>query len=1013
MARLYRSLTLCLLLLCASSAKGQLLFELATEPFNASLALNISSYLQTLKKEDIKSARQILSLITSDILQNQQSSYYTGLHAWLTSQLSFIEGDFVKSYKLTCEGIIQLNGSERQNNISTQSLYLALKIQLNNSLLEGYRNSGVQIFHHISKECISGGSPGFLSDIYVEKQQEQTIAYGFLETQIRNQRELVRGNVNPYLTVMALETEWFWHNLRSEHLVAEEYGRLGISQINKLLVKSPGDGVFLRGWLVDIQGRLSVSLIRQGKFYDARYFLQQNIQLCKQLGLKQKLVNEYFNSAYVYRMLGELVFSKRYYTYAKELTLELNQDRDYAFLCDINLGIIARMQGNAQEALAIHISVSDYKLANRYQYFEIVLGLELAKDSLAAKQYLAAKDYAGNILVDPRVLEPQRIDALLVRFESALGLRDNNLANNSVQILQGLLAQQNKYPVNKIRFHYLQLEQWLLFGGEEADKMRVSLSSVVQIINEVSKQADFPEAWIETTQQYFDAYISLLTKQLKSHFITEESKLGIVRQIFNILDTNSSTAFSHLRRSPPQAPDREVQSEPLDIIWRQLLSSEFSLVVNSNVMEGKFKESKVREARKVLDMVKDDFLAMTMPAKQTEDARIFDIGLDAPLLRLQKQEVLLRFYLGNRQSFLIFIWQQGKSIELIPLATKDEIDVWAKQLLPKHPGQRLRGKYAVSPLRSVIPRELLNSQSYSRIIWIPDGVMHRIPLGALNIATNERTYQPLISRFEVIRTHSARDYFDMRRSVLNTEPSHSSEPLSVALFADPEFDINKVQSENPHSLVRHNLYQQWRKSLADLPDTRVEVEAIAKLIEDLGGKVYKAVGKDATNDFLLSDPVRRANILHIATHGYFNPDTPDIVGLATSFVSSKTSFSSGFLSLSELLSKPFHNQLVLISGCETMLGEMYDGVGMNGLTHGLLARGAGGAMGTLWKVQERPTVEYQKLFYQGLVKYKGDIAKAMQMAALQLQEDGRFIDPKYWAGFVYSSSNKAANPLSM
>ena len=76
-------------------------------------------------------------------------------------------------------------------------------------------------------------------------------------------------------------------------------------------------------------------------------------------------------------------------------------------------------------------------------------------------------------------------------------------------------------------------------------------------------------------------------------------------------------------------------------------------------------------------------------------------------------------------------------------------------------------------------------------------------------------------------------------------------------------------------------------------------------------------------------------------------------------------------------------QLVVLSACETALGEELNGDGITGLRRGLLLAGAQTQISSLWKVSDLPTKELMVSFYQHLAKREGRSA-ALRHAQLEM-----------------------------
>ena len=158
--------------------------------------------------------------------------------------------------------------------------------------------------------------------------------------------------------------------------------------------------------------------------------------------------------------------------------------------------------------------------------------------------------------------------------------------------------------------------------------------------------------------------------------------------------------------------------------------------------------------------------------------------------------------------------------------------------------------------------------------------------------------------------------------------------------------------------------------------------------------------------------MREAPLLHIATHSYFDPKEPAIVGLAVARNPSTTTPDNGFLSQSALLGEPFNNQLVVLSGCETSLGKMMAHDGLQSLAYGVLTAGADSVISTRWKVSDKPTATFMQHFYQGL-KQSGSSTEALRHARQQMQRHPRFKHPMHWAGFTLTVVDRQAEFFSL
>ena len=181
-----------------------------------------------------------------------------------------------------------------------------------------------------------------------------------------------------------------------------------------------------------------------------------------------------------------------------------------------------------------------------------------------------------------------------------------------------------------------------------------------------------------------------------------------------------------------------------------------------------------------------------------------------------------------------------------------------------------------------------------------------------------------------------------------------------------------------------------------MPWAAREAEIIADLFDS--DVTLKLTGEYATRNALLGEVQRRAKVLHIATHGYFAEDSADNVG----FVLVSEGEQSSLVTLTELLSYEFSNDLVVVSGCDTAMGETFSGEGHQSVSRAFLARGGPAVIGTPWPVSDRASSAFMELFYTGLSEH-GDPSVALREAQLGLRRNPRFHAPLYWAAYVLTT----------
>ena len=172
----------------------------------------------------------------------------------------------------------------------------------------------------------------------------------------------------------------------------------------------------------------------------------------------------------------------------------------------------------------------------------------------------------------------------------------------------------------------------------------------------------------------------------------------------------------------------------------------------------------------------------------------------------------------------------------------------------------------------------------------------------------------------------------------------------------------------------------------DLPNAQVEAINVAALFPDSRALVRAEASKSAVRELGSGFAM-----LHFATHGKFNSDTPLNSGLYLA----KGQEVDGVLTVGDLYGLHFDSDLVTLSACETGLGKVANGDDVIGLTRGFLYAGARSIVASLWEVDDAATEQLMVNFYGNLKDH--DKREALRLA--QIETRAKFPHPMYWAAF--------------
>jgi CHAT domain-containing protein len=304
----------------------------------------------------------------------------------------------------------------------------------------------------------------------------------------------------------------------------------------------------------------------------------------------------------------------------------------------------------------------------------------------------------------------------------------------------------------------------------------------------------------------------------------------------------------------------------------------------------------------------------------------------------------------------------------------------------------------------IFPPALLGLKK-KRIVIVGDGILQYIPFAALPIADSKKI--TLIDRHEVINLPSSSTLAMLRQKRdLDTKKSKT-----LAIFADPVFSLEDERvtikpNNNSDAIAQTDINlislnrSQKELNLEDwdrLKWTGIEANKILNLVSPTQRKEF--LNFDADLSQLKEVELGKYKIVHFATHGLVNTESPELSGLVLSLLDRNGRAKNGFLRLHEIYNLNLSaTEIVVLSACQTGLGQEIRGEGLVGLTRGFMYAGAKRVLVSLWSVDDRATAELMERFYYYLLEKKLSATEALKAAQAQLKNI--YPNPYYWAGFV-------------
>ncbi len=245
----------------------------------------------------------------------------------------------------------------------------------------------------------------------------------------------------------------------------------------------------------------------------------------------------------------------------------------------------------------------------------------------------------------------------------------------------------------------------------------------------------------------------------------------------------------------------------------------------------------------------------------------------------------------------------------------------------------------------------------ARLCFIPHG-----PLHYLSFATLFDGSDYLIDRYPLFYLPSASVY---EHTVARRRPVADKTRLKVLAVGNPDLG----------------------DPLLALPFAEQEVDTIHWNFPD----VTVLTGKRATKQWLVAN-IGRFNVIHLATHGEFDPVTP----LASALKLASQQEGGGDLKADEILGLTINADLVVLSACQTGLGKVTSGDDVIGLNRAFFYAGTHALISSLWRVSDIATAVEVKHFY----RMYPDNTKAQSLRKAMLHVKSRFPHPGYWGAFT-------------
>lgn len=781
-----------------------------------------------------------------------------------------------------------------------------------------------------------------------------------------------------------------------------------------------------------------------GNYQQAINYYNQAIPIWQDLGEKDQIAQSFQFLGQLYRELGDIDTSLSYQKQALSLWEALNDSTGKAeMLSDIGLTYYTILDDTKQaisyyeQALSLWQSLNNqseeakilnaissiyywsgnYKQAQEYlnrslQIFQaekipdreagtlvkLAMVYSLSGEKNQALEYLNRAIAIIETLPDPdfKALEfslAANTYYLLKDYEKAL-----KYDNQSLQLWQGMGNLSNQAFELAI---IARIERDRGNFNQSLTNIEAAITIIEDLRTKIGSQ-ELRQSYFATVQDYYQFYIDLLMQLHQQNPSQGYDAIALHA-------SESSRARSLVELLTEAGANIRQGADP------KLLEQERNLQQQLNTVERRKQELLSAEyTQQQLDEIKQQSQSLLNQLDELEakirltSPRYANLKYPEPLnLQEIQQQVLdddtllLEYSLGEDRSYL---WAVTKnSITSYVLPKQSEIEEIAQ------PWREINESTSVEsglPLSEILLKPVASQLGNKRLLIVGDGVLQYIPFAALPIPSQPNT--PLLVEHEIVTSPST-STIAIQREQLQNRPTVAK---TVAVLADPVFSLNdsrvtrNAPQQNPQTLNNLALKRATRnlgigegpKAYGRLEYTRTEAEKILALVPEnqrLQALDFQASLEEAKNPHL-----SEYQIVHFATHGLLDSVNPELSGVVLSLFNQQGQAEDGFLRLQDIFNLNLPAELVVLSACQTGLGENVKGEGLVGMTRGFMYAGARRVVVSLWSVNDASTSELMTRFYQPILKGGKNPIIALREAQLEMWKSGKWQSPYYWAAFT-------------
>ncbi|MDH7512775.1 MAG: CHAT domain-containing protein [Clostridiales bacterium] len=490
---------------------------------------------------------------------------------------------------------------------------------------------------------------------------------------------------------------------------------------------------------------------------------------------------------------------------------------------------------------------------------------------------------------------------------------------------------------------------------------------------------------IESYHNIIDLFIKLNQKELEKKYISdafrylERAKARAFLDSIEISKINLTEGINQKLLNQETELMNEISKIHTKLLFPQITPEQR---LEANFQLGKYEEQ-LESLKREIRAASSAYANLRYPRTITLDEAQQNI--------LDTETAVFAYTIAKENSYAFVITQND--LKIFPLPRQKEIQKQVQMYLMDLTDVENQDFNLGYRLFNVLVQPGLEKIKVSKIVVVPDDILYFLPFETLLTADKGREW--LVKNYSIAYVPS----LSVLRELIERKRMNGQKPAKdILALGDPSFGENEAEpgevEANPGIPVfsPNSDYKFMRLRYSGL-----ETEKIASLFKPQKRNIL--LRDQASEENFKEQPLSDYRIIHLATHGLIDDKKPGRSAIIFSL--DRDPKEDGFLQMREIFNLKLNADLVTLSACQTGLGQLIKGEGIEGLSRAFFYAGASSVLLTLWAVNDQASYQLLERFYFHL-RSSESIMSALRKAKLEMIHSGTLSHPYYWGGFVVS-----------